>query len=327
MKKLLAVMTACAGLAAFAAAPIVTDVTAKQRFPWNGLVDITCRVSGIDETTYADFVVAAMTPNSGNSWDVSHFWIMQNGTRSTGRKVHVNGVYRLLWDAEADLGAVIYSNMVVRVTLKCHRKVRLWDGGPYWAEANIGAEAPWEYGLYFWWGDTVGYKRENNAWVANDGSSSNFQFSSAAAEATSKKGPDVLLSEGWVVSNNNTYVLAPAHDAAQVHWGGEWRMPTYQELQDLNSRCDWTWTTTNGVNGYVVRGRDDYAANSIFLPFAGKGTAASNFSSSSGCYWSSVPESSDDRAYQLQIVSSAHFSNATFRSYGLSVRPVQGLAK
>ncbi len=28
----------------------VTDVTAKQRYPWNGLVDITCTVSGIDGT-------------------------------------------------------------------------------------------------------------------------------------------------------------------------------------------------------------------------------------------------------------------------------------
>ena len=33
------------------AVPTVTDVVAKQRFPWNGLVDITCEVSGIEGTT------------------------------------------------------------------------------------------------------------------------------------------------------------------------------------------------------------------------------------------------------------------------------------
>ena len=29
----------------------VTDVAAKQRYPWNGLVDITCKVTGIDGET------------------------------------------------------------------------------------------------------------------------------------------------------------------------------------------------------------------------------------------------------------------------------------
>ena len=36
-------------------------------------------------------------------------------------------------------------------------KVQLWEGGPYWADRNIGADNPWDYGLYFWWGDTTGY--------------------------------------------------------------------------------------------------------------------------------------------------------------------------
>ena len=35
---------AMAALTMFAE-PTVTDVVAKQRFPWNGLVDITCKVT------------------------------------------------------------------------------------------------------------------------------------------------------------------------------------------------------------------------------------------------------------------------------------------
>ncbi len=57
-----------------------------------------------------------------------------------------------------------------------HDAVQLWEDGPYWATTNIGAEEPEDYGYYFWWGDTVGYKRENNAWGATDESSSNFTF-------------------------------------------------------------------------------------------------------------------------------------------------------
>ena len=50
-------------------------------------------------------------------------------------------------------------------------KVQLWEDGPYWATRNIGAEKPEDYGYYFWWGDTVGYKREGDSWVASAGSS------------------------------------------------------------------------------------------------------------------------------------------------------------
>ena len=43
------IMVAIAGLAV--AEPTVTDVVAKQRYPWNGLVDITCKVTGVNEPT------------------------------------------------------------------------------------------------------------------------------------------------------------------------------------------------------------------------------------------------------------------------------------
>lgn len=158
--------------------PKVTDVVAKQRYPWNGLVDITCKVSGIVGTTNElKLALAAVMPETGNARSVRNFWIVRGGSNSTDRAVTADGNYRLLWDAAADLGTVDYSNMVVRVSFDAHDKVQLWEGGPYWATTNIGAEEPWEYGYYFWWGDTVGYRRENDKWVASDGSSLNFPFS------------------------------------------------------------------------------------------------------------------------------------------------------
>ena len=250
MKRLLVVMMAIAGMAAIAATPTVSNVTAKQRFPWNGLVDIFCTVSGIDGTTNGlKFVVAAVMPDSSDVNKVSHFWVVENGTNSASHKVHADGDYRLLWNAQADLGTVIYSNMVVRVSVvDVHGKVQLWEGGPYWADTNIGAEEPWEYGYYFWWGDTVGYKRENNSWVASDGSSSDFSFEEANTP-TDDKWDNSLKREGWITSDN---ILAPEHDAAHVQWGGEWRMPTNQELSDLTNMCDWIWTTVNDVKGYIL---------------------------------------------------------------------------
>ena len=306
------------------ATPTVTDVIAKQRYPWNGLVDITCKVTGISGTDQWKFSVAAVMPDTGDVRRSAQFWVMQNGAKSTDREVHANGSYRLLWDAQADLGQVNYDNMVVRVTcVDVHGKVQLWEGGPYWATTNIGAENPEEFGYYFWWGDTIGYKRVNNAWVASDGSSSNFSFDRSP---TYDKSIATLKSEGWITANS---VLAPAHDAAHVHWGGNWRMPTRQELADLNSKCDWMWATNNNVTGYVVRGKGDYASSSIFLPCAGygDGTSLSN-AGSDGYYWLSVPYSGDSLAWSLYFDSSSHDTGSSRRrSYGRSVRPVQGFTE
>ena len=85
--------------------------------------------------------------------------------------------------------------------------VQLWEGGPYWATTNIGAEEPEDYGYYFWCGDTVGYKWENEQWVASDGSASGFSFSSGNAQIqTYDKDVATLRSEGWITADG---VLAP----------------------------------------------------------------------------------------------------------------------
>ena len=135
-----------------------------------------------------------------------------------------------------------------------------------------------------------------------------------------------LQSEGWITADG---VLAPEHDAAQVHWGGDWRIPTDQEICDLNDNCDWEWTTQNGVNGYVVRGRGEYASNSIFLPCAGRGDGTSLSSSgSNGLYWSSVPGSGYNYSWGLGFGSGYHRTYyGASRYFGQSVRPVQGFTK
>ena len=312
--------------------PKVTDIVAKQRYPWNGLVDITCKVSGIVGTTNElRLALAAVMPDTGNARSVRNFWVVRGGSNSTDRVVTTNGSYRLLWDAAADLGTVDYSNMVVRVSFYAHDKVQLWEGGPYWATTNIGAENPEDYGYYFWWGDTVGYKRENDKWVASDGSNSNFSFDSINAP-TYKKSIATLQSEGWIVSKNGTYVLAPEHDAAQVQWGGDWRMPTRQEFDDLDKKCDWIWTTMNGVYGYIVRGSGSYASNSIFLPCAGLDDGTSiTFAGSFGNFWSSVPFSDDYCYYYAWILDFGSSNHGTYyyghRDSRKSVRPVQGFTK
>ena len=315
--------------------PEICEVVAKQRYPWNGLVDISFTVTGMENSS-RDYglVVMAMIPDTGKISEASHCYLVRDGVLSDSLAVNANGNYRLLWDAETDLGKVYYENLIVRVDIAeyaqdIYDKVQLWENGPYWATTNIGADNPEDYGYYFWWGDTVGYKRENDKWVASDGSSSNFSFG-GNTPPTYGKNISTLQSEGWITADG---VLAPEHDAAHSHWGGNWRMPTNQELDDLNSKCDWAWTTINGVKGYIVRGRGDYADNSIFLPFAGSGYGTSlDGASSHGYCWSSVPDSNGGNAWGLSFFSvyhnSTHYYDHSMHYYylgnGQSVRPVQG---
>ena len=215
----------------------------------------------------------------------------------------------------------LFRPKVPETTVGTHNMVRLWEGGPYWAKTNVGAEEPWNPGYYFWWGDVVGYRRENDAWVASDGSCSGFMFSSNNV-STCGKDVAALKNEGWITADG---VLAPEHDAAHAHWGGGWRMPTLQEVSDLNDKCDWTWTATNGVSGYVVRGRGRYGNNSIFLPAVGLGVNAriDGFSEADPCgyYWLSTPDSGNF-AGGVQFSFRRHRTAGRNRERGQSVRPV-----
>ena len=98
-------------------------------------------------------------------------------------------------------------------------------------------------------------------------------------------------------------------------------MPTYDELNELRTKCTWTWTTKNGVNGYVVSGKGAYSGASIFLPAAGYGNGYTlDYAGSSGYYWASVPGSgSYSNSWTLYFHSSDRYG---YRYYGYPVRPV-----
>ena len=140
---------------------------------------------------------------------------------------------------------------------------------------------------------------------------------------TNGKDSSALLSAGYIDSTGN---LVPEHDAAHVHWGGDWRMPMRDEIEALVSNCTTTWITTNGVSGYLVTGTGAYADRSIFLPAPGYGSGSTfGNPNSRGYYWSSTPDSDNSyKAWYLDFNSSL-FQRDTYygRQYGLSVRPVR----
>ena len=321
MKKLIVGLTLMVAASLALGEVAVTGVTAKQRYPWYGLVDITVTLSGTEEectaatfpfyvtnkTTRAELPIESVKlvgaiAGSGNTW-----------TR------------RFVWDATADVGCAKFGEVELTVGAPSIG-VQLWENGPYWAECNVGATKPEEYGYYFWWGDTVGYRRNasNDGWISvKDGSS--FSFSEGNC-STYGKNKSQLQSEGYIDATGN---LVAAHDAATVHLGEPWRMPTIAEIQALVDNCTAMWTNNwngTGVNGQLVVGKGAYASKSIFLPAAGYdyGLHFVNLGSY-GYYWSSTPYPYGDTDMQSLTFGSGKLRSTWFDCYyGLSVRPLRG---
>jgi hypothetical protein len=142
--------------------------------------------------------------------------------------------------------------------------VQLWEGGPYWAKYNLGATTPQGTGYYFWWGDTVGYKRVGSSWNAVDGSTNGFSFTTACP--TYYKTKAELQSAGYIDSDSK---LVSSYDAASMHLGLPWRMPTSADLRALFNNTTYSKVTSNGVPGIRFTGKDSYATKSIFIPIIG----------------------------------------------------------
>lgn len=307
MKKMVAMVLALATLGVMAADPRVENVRARQIKDTKD-VEVVYDLIALDGGLFkvsATFQAPGVAPEP------------RTVTGDFGQNVAPGRNRRFVWDAGVDWPDNVNSNFVCTVSVEeqsdgDHGGVQLWAGGPYWATCNVGASKPEEYGLYFWWGDTVGHAGD---WYFDENHCPTYGKSISELQAL-----------GYIDSTGN---LAPAHDAARAHWGSPWRMPTDAEFAALISNCDTQWTTRNGVNGRLMKGRGAYSSKSIFLPAAGCGYDSYLYGlGSGGLYWSSTPDSGDSRAaWDLHFTSGFFTRSYDGRFYGQSVRPVRGFAK
>ena len=181
-----------------------------------------------------------------------------------------------------------------------------------WATFNVGATKPEEYGDYYAWGET--------------------ETKSTYYESTYKwwiKDPDITITKYNFISGcgtvDNKTILEPEDDVAHIKWGGSWRMPTKEELDELLNNCIWTWGTVNGVNGFfITSNKSGYTDRSIFLPAAGKRDGMYlDMVDIQGNYWiNSLSSGGPHIALNLGFGSAGGSVWYMSRNYGLSVRPV-----
>ena len=182
--------------------------------------------------------------------------------------------------------------------------------GTLWAKCNVGASKESGYGGYYQWGGIEDFadKEKRCEWGSYP-HGGNFN-------KLTKYNTDEEL--GTV---DNKTVLDLSDDVAHQVMGGDWHMPTKEQLQELIDNTTSEWTTVDGINGR--RFTSKFNGNSIFIPAAGWRAGRSLNSAGYNCYlWSSsLYQSSPSNAYYLYF-SSGICDIYTNRSCGLSVRGV-----
>lgn len=183
--------------------------------------------------------------------------------------------------------------------------------GLKWASFNLGATKPEEYGDYFAWGETE--PKADYSWAT-------YKWCMGSKNTLTKY---CTRSEyGYNGFTDEKTVLDPEDDAAHVILGGNWRMPTKEEQDELRNKCSWEWTQVNGVNGQMVTGPN---GNSIFLPAAcDPSLVYPEYVDSYGGYWSCSLYTSDPDFESYQILFFPYGTGWSYndRFIGFSVRPV-----
>lgn len=215
-------------------------------------------------------------------------------------------------DGEVNIADI---NVIIDIILKGQPAVNTKEwvdlglpSGTLWATCNVGANSPEEYGDYFAWGET--FSKDYYDWTT-------YKWCNGSMDGLTK----YSYGSGNIYFIDFKSELEPEDDVAYVQWGPSWRMPTKAQQDELREHCTWTWTTQNGVNGYLVIGPN---GNSIFLPVAGNLCEELPCNAESGgFYWSRTLNIEINQvAYFLYFDSENVRLSCHNRSFGFPVRAV-----
>lgn len=184
-----------------------------------------------------------------------------------------------------------------------------------WATCNIGAMQPEGYGNYFAWGETE--IKTSYAW-------NNYKFRTSGDSYNNVK-LSKYKNDGSMGAIDNRSILVSTDDIAHFEWGGNWRIPTKAELDELRTKCTWTWTTRNGVKGYKVTSNiEGFTDRSIFLPATGyRNESNLKEAGVQGYYWtSSLSSKSSGYAWNFFFDSGNKSTTSNMRIFGFPIRPV-----
>ena len=199
-----------------------------------------------------------------------------------------------------------------------------------WANCNMGAKLPRDYGAHIAWGDPTG-----RLW---SGQGINWKNDAYTWNTTNYGG-----------NNPPDDIGGSDLDVVAFNWSDGWRMPSYSEAKELCEQCEWKLQTYGDIKWFEVIGPN---GNSIIMPLAGvygddlsavprfhRGPLGTN---EMGSYWTSTscptPSTVEERGYGVNegvitAWSFRFFPNSEndsarqyfidyLRAYHMSIRPV-----
>ena len=181
--------------------------------------------------------------------------------------------------------------------------------GLLWADKNVGASTPEDYGDHFAWGE-LNTKSAYN-W-------STYKYSNN----------DGLLDKycsrplyGRFHFTDTLTILEPEDDAASDHIGIRAHIPSKEDWEELIDNTTVTWSTLNGVLGLLFSAPN---GNSLFLPAAGICYDSTFDYEEIGSYWSrSLETSYPTDAWGFDFDPAHQGINSIRRYKGCSVRAVK----
>lgn len=167
----------------------------------------------------------------------------------------------------------------------------------FWSCCNLDADLPYMNGGYYAWGETC--EKEKYDW-------STYIYCDGVQYPCFDIGSDISET---------------SYDVARFKWGGDWRMPTMSEVNDLINKCKSEWIYYKGIQGCKLTALN---GNSIFLPASGCRWLNGYLDWISDLYYwtSTLSHDNDTGAYNLMFYSGKANLGTVGRSYGLPVRPV-----
>ena len=183
--------------------------------------------------------------------------------------------------------------------------------GLLWAECNLGANVPEEYGDYYAWGETS--TKDIYRW-------STYKYCTVDGEGNLQTLTKYNTRNSYGTPDNKT-TLEAVDDAAMAALGTGARTPTKEEWEELINNTTVKWTTLNGVNGREFTSAN---GNTLFLPAAGcRYGSECDDAFVYGYYWSSsLDESYPNYAWLFRFDSGDQIVFDYYRSHGFSVRAV-----
>ncbi len=186
--------------------------------------------------------------------------------------------------AVAQDGSGSYASCFVIVSRKCPSNaidlgLTNEDGYKiYWAKCNLGATSPEQIGEFYSWGETETksiFRTTNYQWYQNN---------------------------KYVLPGGLNDISRSSYDVAYVKLGSEWHIPKPYDRNELDKRCSWVETTSNGIKGLKATGPN---GQTIFFPYTGKKEYYSGEDSynnkDSGFYWCSYVSYAGQEVGCMQI--------------------------